>query len=355
MNPGDTFGRMTVKWEIPSKGDHKRWFRCVCICGKEKDVRATHLRNNRVKSCGCSRRLNLSKEDVSNIERMLLGKVSHESIVEQLGVTKTAIVSVIKANDSMPRHIPVSKEDEDAMVFKYSQLGYSITALRMEFKRSDETIRSILRKNNIRLMGSRNKYPINEKCFLEKSNEAMYWMGLIAADGCIRSNNIRVKLHVNDTDTMESLRSFLGTERKIAIDGNCACLSFNSVLIKEALEAENITERKSHTFNPSDNCIDNKYFWRGMIDGDGSVMIKSDKYLSIMLCGSKYCVSAFEKWVKSICETKAGIVAHSSIFKFTVSGRHAEKVARILYSGDTSFGMQRKMISALKFISNGVV
>lgn len=351
MNAGDVFGRMTVKWHLQSRGDNKNWVRCVCICGKEKDVRCTHLRNNRVKSCGCSRKLNLSKEDIANIERMLVDKVSHESIIKELGVTKTAIISVIKANDSMPRYIPLSKDEEESIVFKYSNLGYSLTALRLEFERSDDTIRSILRKNNIRIMRSRNKYAINENCFMNRSNEAMYWMGLIAADGCVRSNNIRVKLHLNDMDTMESLQSFLGTERRIAIDGNCACMSFNSVLIKEALEKENITERKSHTFNPSHNCASDKYFWRGMIDGDGSVMIRSGKYLAIMLCGSKYCVSAFERWVKSICDTKANIVNHSSIFKFTVSGRNAEKVADVLYSGDTSFGMKRKMESALKFIS----
>lgn len=45
---GQKFGRLTVI----RKADGSKWH-CVCDCGKEKDVRSDHLKEGRVKSCGC--------------------------------------------------------------------------------------------------------------------------------------------------------------------------------------------------------------------------------------------------------------------------------------------------------------
>lgn len=52
---GQTFGRLTVISEAPSrKGQHSRWV-CLCSCGKQTIVDGTHLNTGRSKSCGCLR------------------------------------------------------------------------------------------------------------------------------------------------------------------------------------------------------------------------------------------------------------------------------------------------------------
>ncbi len=54
--PGDVYGRLTVLEEVPSRvrasGGTKRWFLCVCDCGRESEVPLANLRCGKTKTCG---------------------------------------------------------------------------------------------------------------------------------------------------------------------------------------------------------------------------------------------------------------------------------------------------------------
>ena len=55
---GGTFGRLTVEAElppyyIPKSGRKLFKYRCLCSCGKRKDVFGDHLRSGATVSCGC--------------------------------------------------------------------------------------------------------------------------------------------------------------------------------------------------------------------------------------------------------------------------------------------------------------
>ena len=46
------FNRLTVI-ECVGSINHRKFYKCLCDCGKETDVSGTKLRNNKTKSCGC--------------------------------------------------------------------------------------------------------------------------------------------------------------------------------------------------------------------------------------------------------------------------------------------------------------
>ena len=48
---GQTYHRLTVLEEAPSKGQSRYW-RCRCACGNETIVQQGSLRSGKVKSCG---------------------------------------------------------------------------------------------------------------------------------------------------------------------------------------------------------------------------------------------------------------------------------------------------------------
>lgn len=48
------FGRLTALEKLPSY-KNASWWRCLCLCGKTKDVRASDLIHEKVSSCGCLR------------------------------------------------------------------------------------------------------------------------------------------------------------------------------------------------------------------------------------------------------------------------------------------------------------
>jgi hypothetical protein len=57
INSGDKFGKLTILKELhrvrlPS-GQLNRVFECQCDCGNIKQIRLVHLRNDKIKSCGC--------------------------------------------------------------------------------------------------------------------------------------------------------------------------------------------------------------------------------------------------------------------------------------------------------------
>lgn len=49
---GQVFGRLTVLERMEKRGHGYMW-NCRCECGKQKAVRADHLKNGAVVSCGC--------------------------------------------------------------------------------------------------------------------------------------------------------------------------------------------------------------------------------------------------------------------------------------------------------------
>ncbi len=52
---GHTFGRLKVLERV--KSDHSgRVFKCLCVCGKEKEISGRFLRSGTTKSCGCLRK-----------------------------------------------------------------------------------------------------------------------------------------------------------------------------------------------------------------------------------------------------------------------------------------------------------
>lgn len=54
---GIVFGRLTALKKDEAATQKRMWI-CVCACGTEKSVRADHLKNGRVVSCGCHRKEN---------------------------------------------------------------------------------------------------------------------------------------------------------------------------------------------------------------------------------------------------------------------------------------------------------
>jgi DNA-binding transcriptional regulator WhiA len=149
---------------------------------------------------------------------------------------------------------------------------------------------------NIRpdLRGRKRKYP--EPTNLDgfrgpDSDWHAYWLGFIAADGCVftegksgRHSVVRVKLHRRDHDLLENLRAGLGTTvevKKQMVKGGTypvSNLEFNSQAFVDVLKPWGIVQNKSLTI-PFPRMDDEhmRAFIRGYFDGNGTVMIRSRK------------------------------------------------------------------------------
>jgi hypothetical protein len=52
---GKKFGRLTVidEFYVNKSGNRRKYFRCLCDCGNEVDIRVDQVKSGRAKSCGC--------------------------------------------------------------------------------------------------------------------------------------------------------------------------------------------------------------------------------------------------------------------------------------------------------------
>ena len=79
---GEKFGRLTVVERATNKGGQVYW-NCKCDCGNEKTVRASHLKNGLIVSCGCYRKEQMEKRKPQMIEN----QTTH-------GMSKTRLYSI---------------------------------------------------------------------------------------------------------------------------------------------------------------------------------------------------------------------------------------------------------------------
>lgn len=116
------------------------------------------------------------------------------------------------------------------------------------------------------------------------SPETAYAVGLIATDGCLFRDGRRLSVSSKDTELLETLRHCLGLRARATAYRNSAGARYYHVQwsdrsFYEWLTGIGLTPAKSLTLGPlsvPDACFAD--FLRGCIDGDGSVVVFTDRY-----------------------------------------------------------------------------
>lgn len=210
----------------------------------------------------------------------------------------------------------------------------------------------------------KSRYSINERYF-EKidTEEKAYWLGFIAADGCVQEGKskyrLSIELSIKDRGHLEKLakaidfsgpiyynkkhKQIYKNEAKIFL---CDFLGITSKRMVLDLVKHGITQRKSKTIKPPN--IQKKLYkhWiRGYFDGDGSVSLCKDGNIrGQIFSGSKDVIS----FIRDSCLPDASIQIYSSGFAVGFGGNQvAKKLHHYLYSGAKTF-LLRKKIKFLK-------
>jgi hypothetical protein len=131
----------------------------------------------------------------------------------------------------------------------------------------------------------KNKACINDDALDELTPEALYWIGFLYADGHIEKDRPRVTVTLQKQDESHLLKfsEFFGCSiRTVKGSGKyknetylrCA---FSSKKVYEKLKFLGFTNNKSLLLKPHYLLLGSKDFWRGVIDGDGSLYYSNDK------------------------------------------------------------------------------
>lgn len=170
----------------------------------------------------------------------------------------------------------------------------------------------------LRSVGKKSKYTSIVGFFSRWSPEMAYVLGVLATDGNVRHNN--VKLSLTDLELVEKVRTLMGSDNpiwQVAPTGNSRkvqyLLQISSVELAATLTKLGITPRKSLSLAfpkmPKD-CI--RHFLRGCWDGDGSFLLEPSRQRTVVpswVLAASF-VSGSRKFITGIsaCLKEAGIM-----------------------------------------------
>ncbi len=268
----------------------------------------------------------------------------------------------------MPRPSPISKEQELELVQLYVS-GISRNALALQFGTSRGFVNWSLRRHGIKARTLQEAVlpDLNHHAFAsaETNPDASYWVGFLMADGCVShppnrgSPHIIVALSSKDEAHIVSLHHFLGA--KVSIQrtpakmgsrfpsGEMVRLDVVSAQLASDLSRYGVVPRKTSTATVSELLASNRDFWRGVVDGDGSIHIQSRLHYKprpvLQLTGSHSLISQFSTFAKSSVGSVSGPTVSKGSYAHALTCGPAVRMIRLLY-GDCTVALPRKLATA---------
>lgn len=188
---------------------------------------------------------------------------------------------IYKVKRGKRKEILFSFEQEQKIIELYKSHN-SLKNISDKFNVSPYIIRRILRKNEIKILGQRNRFPLNEDYFsIIDIEEKAYWLGFLYADGCVHDTTNEISITLKDKEHLEKFKKAIDSCNNIGITVDtrfkkeCIIYHFSvrSKKIKEDLIKLGCVTQKTLKLNYVPN-IPKKLlfsFIRGYFDGDGSL------------------------------------------------------------------------------------
>jgi hypothetical protein len=200
--------------------------------------------------------------------------------------------------------------------------------------------------------GRRKSYTANENFFDTITPESAYIIGFIQADGTITEDRFSISTSEKDKDFLLALAGYMGSNRPLQFVhyklGNGYRLVVNSRKMADALRKWGIHSPRTWTASTHLDLLYNLDYWRGVIDGDGTLCTSGGKRI-IRLVGSRPICEQFLNLVRhNRIKTSAGVCPTRRIFTVGFTGLPAKLTAILLYK-NASLYLPRKMEIAMEW------
>ena len=308
----------------------------------------------------------------SEIVRRFEGGEPVNSIAEAMGIGRTVVrrcLEIAGTKGIQPRPaFRLTPDQRQSIVDRYVA-GETASAIALEYGIATHAIRRCVRLAGQKWRTASEAHrsrSFDETAFDVVTEESAYWIGFLMADGSINDHGkgdkvISLALKDSDIGHLEKFRAFLKSDHSICLydqtlrgkDGAVlrrATINITSHRLADALASYGVVPRKSKTAKVV-GLEWNRDFWRGAIDGDGSLYLRKQSPM-ISLAGSHNLMSQFRDFVKRHCpECNASLAQGKTICSFATSSRYAQRLIEVLYR-DCIVALDRKREIARRFIEN---
>lgn len=293
-----------------------------------------------------------STVDISKIFRVFPSRISR--ILKKSGIR----MRTLKEARALRRQTKEFPKEIINKIIKMYNKNINMTIIGKALGSDYRSIKKILIERNIKIRSLSDisrKYNFDEKYFDKLDGEGKnYWLGFILADGNISKNNNTISVCSKDIDHLKKFKKCICAKNKIYIDKRTGVgtVFLYSEKTKNDLVSLGIIPNKSLVVKPPK--IDRKYekdFWRGVIDGDGFIIVeKSLDIPRIGICGSYYTVMGFIDFVSNRIGVGRKIPSiHKNIYEVKYACSSARKIIEYLYCGSKIY-LNRKNKMARKIL-----
>lgn len=258
----------------------------------------------------------------------------------------------------MPR---LSAKQRSEIVARY-ELGELCPELAAEFGVDRSSVFGLLKRRGATMQSREyifrkaSGHTLDTEAFSLETESARYWLGFLAADGCVQNTTVSLVLSEKDSWHLSKFRQFMGGSQKFVnvertLDGKVnrsVRYAFQSEKVVNDLALMGIGERKSLSFSVHESFCGCRHFWRGMVDGDGYVALVSHrgvKTARLELCGSEASMIQFSEYVQQLLGVLLKVSGMKSIWRVSAGGMTAARLIDHLYR-DAEIALDRKATSA---------
>ena len=250
------------------------------------------------------------------------------------------------------KHLPPEIENKIIELYKESNFVEKIGEM---LGISGSTVSNVLKRNNIHMKTSgeqQRKYYVNESAFTfpPVTEEQFYWLGFLLADATVQKGWFNIKLQAQDEGHLIKFRDFIGSDQRITrgegerrgkIHPYCR-IQINSAKIVNDLKEYGIIENKMYISYVVEALKRNRHFWRGLIDGDGSLFKRSMGGWSLALTGSKDVVESFREFVSFFTDSCPKINCADRTYSVYYGGTALVKPLADLFYTNSIIHLDRK-------------
>lgn len=240
--------------------------------------------------------------------------------------------------------------------------GVSTLSIGKHFGLSPQTIANALQAKGIELRaaGGFRHLVLNEAAFDILTPESLYWLAILATDGCVtgtgsRIDEVKLALKAADCAHVAAFRAFLGSEHKLqfyltqdpedeTVWHEMCRFAVRSLHLAAELAKYGVVPRKTYTLVMRGGVENSRDLWRGAVDGDGHVGVHRSNQgpdVCLKLSGvSKPFIDQFYAFLRAngvaseqgVCEvTREGSLGKVPKFECRVAGRAALDTIALLY------------------------
>jgi hypothetical protein len=229
--------------------------------------------------------------------------VTVRDIGASIGLCPSAICRHAQRLGLPRRSRPVSASDRDQFCALYAQ-GLTIVQVASQTGFHRDTIRHALVARGVTIEDRTRRWPVRHDAFAQPlTQEGWYWIGMLAADGCVQGPAISLIQHSSRAAMLHRFLDFVGSpdrpfRKNNGGDGSVADVSSSRMAADLALHG--VVPRKSLVMEASPQAAAEPMFWLGVFDGDGCCTISKAGVPTIGIIGTKALMTQFAEFLHEL-------------------------------------------------------